>query len=163
KMHPPDCCIPSPAAVSCKHSQPAFGRGRSKEARTVSFEEPSGQPQPSGAAPHLNSYPVVGVGGSVGGLEAFIQLLQHLPPNPGVVFLFVQPLEPTRPSMLDQVIGRATNLAVRQAQEGMHLEVDHVFLIPPDKDMAVEKGVLKLSPRSGKHAAHMPVDHLFRS
>src|SRR5207253_1379942 len=65
--------------------------------------------------------------------------------------------------MLDQILGRSTHLTVRQASEGMPLEVDHVFLIPPNADMAVRDSVLKLSPRSGKHGAHMPVDHLFRS
>jgi len=108
-------------------------------------------------------FPVVGVGASAGGLEAFTELLKELPPEPGLAIVFVAHLEPHHKSHLAEVLSRVTPLAVRQATEGMAVEANHIYLIPPNMNLALQDGRLTLSPRSPVPGMHMPIDHLFRS
>jgi two-component system, chemotaxis family, CheB/CheR fusion protein len=108
-------------------------------------------------------FPVVGVGASAGGLEAFTALLEELPPDPGVALVFVVHMEAHHESHLAEILSRVTALSVRQVTEGMAVEVNHVYLIPPNTNMALIDGRLTLSPRSRLPGQHMPIDHLFRS
>src|SRR5438067_11806853 len=103
-------------------------------------------------------FPVVGVGASAGGLEAFVELLQHLPPDPGAAFLFVQHLEPTRKSQLAEILANVTPLPVQQVSEGMVVEPDHVYIIPPNANMALADGGLTLSARPEWPVTPMPID-----
>src|SRR5262249_56732143 len=95
-------------------------------------EKPSAEPAPASLPESISPYLVVGLGVSAGGLEAFKQLLEHLPENPGVTFLFAQHLEPHKPSLLREILGKATRLHVREAEQGMRLAPNQVYLIPPD-------------------------------
>ncbi len=106
---------------------------------------------------------VVGVGGSAGGLEAFREVLEQVPVEGNMTFLFVQHLPPDHRSLLPELLGRVTPLTVVQAEHGMRLEADHLYLIPPDANMAVQGGEIVLTPRGARTAVHMPIDHLFRS
>jgi two-component system CheB/CheR fusion protein len=116
-------------------------------------------PPESPGAPFL----VVGVGASAGGLEAFKEVLQNIPADAGLAFLYVQHLQANQPSLLSDILRKATPLTVRQAEQGQRLEPNHVFLIPPGADMAVEDGILRLTPRQARPVPHMPIDYLFRS
>ncbi|QEL20510.1 CheR family methyltransferase [Limnoglobus roseus] len=113
--------------------------------------------------PHGLSFPVVGVGASAGGLEAFTQFLQRLPARAGFAILLVQHLDPSRSSVLAEILSRETARSVREAVEGMAVEPDHVYVIPPDTRMGVEGGVIRLNPRGDRSAPHHPIDYLFRS
>jgi two-component system CheB/CheR fusion protein len=116
------------------------------------------------AAPASASFPVVGVGASAGGLDAFQQLLAHVPANAGLALVLVQHLAPTRASLLSDALARATAMKVSQAEDGARIEPDHVYVIPPGAQMAVERDTLRLSPRSdGAQRPHLPIDHFFRS
>jgi two-component system CheB/CheR fusion protein len=106
---------------------------------------------------------VVGVGASAGGLEAFSELLKHLPADTGMAFVFVQHLDPTHGSQLSEILPRSTRMSVHEATDGMPLEPDHLYVIPPDRDLAVLHGVLHLMSRPQAPARHMPVDYLLRS
>src|SRR5262245_23541520 len=97
-------------------------------------------------APAGHPFPVVGVGASAGGLEAFTDLLAHLPAKPGLSILFVLHLEPHHKSHLAEVLGKKTGLPIRQAIDGMPVEADHIYLIPPDANLALSDGQLALSP-----------------
>lgn len=107
--------------------------------------------------------PVVGVGASAGGLQAFSALLKRLPSNPGFAIVFVQHLSPEHESNLTQILSRATDLPVQEAADGTAIECDHVYVIPPNRDLAVIQGKLQLMSRPELAAQHMPVDYLFRS
>src|SRR6185436_11206164 len=87
-------------------------------------------------------FPVVGVGASAGGLEAFSQLLQNLPPDTGMAFVLVQHLAPKHESILPSLLSRATPMPVRQAEEGLPIEPDHVYVIPPGQDMLIHDSQL---------------------
>ena len=75
-------------------------------------------------------FPVVGVGASAGGLDAFTKLLSHLPPRPGMAFLFVQHLDPHRDSLLPELLGSVSPMPVRQVENGMQLLPDQVYVSP---------------------------------
>lgn len=107
--------------------------------------------------------PVVGVGASAGGLEAFTQLLAHLPADTGMVFLLVQHLDPRQESHLANILAKVTVMPVLEATNGLLVQPNHVYVIPPNSIMVFAHGVLHLTPRSEGSGLHLPVDALFRS
>ena len=107
------------------------------------------------------TFPVVAIGASAGGLEAFSNLLRALPPEPGVALIFIPHLDPTHESALVELLSRTTRLPVHQAAEGMHVVVNSVYVLPPNSDMTISSGILHLVRREAGH--HMPIDNFFRS
>ncbi|MBF8299931.1 MAG: signal transduction histidine kinase, partial [Acidobacteria bacterium] len=107
-------------------------------------------------------FPVVGIGASAGGLEAFTHLLKALPADTGMAFVFVQHLAPAHVSALAEILSRATPMPVREVQDATPVEPNHVYVIPPGQDMVIAGGRLQLQPRQG-HGAHRPVDRFFRA
>src|SRR5215468_1574418 len=91
---------------------------------------------------------VVGVGASAGGLEAFSQLLAALPPDLGMAFVLVQHLAPQHESALPVLLGSVSTLPVIQVTEGMRVEPNHVYVIPPNAQLTLVDGELRLSPRA---------------
>jgi two-component system CheB/CheR fusion protein len=93
-------------------------------------------------------FPVVGIGASAGGLEAFTELLKHLPLDSGMAFVLVQHLDPTHDSALPQILARVTSLPVHEAADKLRVRANHVYVIPPNKNLSIVQGVLKLAPRA---------------
>src|SRR5262245_5240574 len=106
--------------------RPAGARARRKTA-AAKTPEARPAPPPSAEAPGIV---IAGVGASAGGLEAFSQLLQALPRQPGLAIVLVQHLAPQHESALAVLLSGRTNLPVEQATEGMPLEPDRVYVIP---------------------------------
>jgi two-component system CheB/CheR fusion protein len=106
---------------------------------------------------------IAGVGASAGGLEAFTQLLKALPANTGIAFVLVQHLAPKHESLLSELLGRATTMPVKQAAEGDSVEGNHVYVIPPNVEMAIQKGRLHLMPRGEARGPHLSIDTFLRS
>jgi two-component system CheB/CheR fusion protein len=111
----------------------------------------------------LPSFPIVAVGASAGGLEAFTGLLQHLPVDTGMAFVFVQHLAPQHASMLPSLLSRKTAMPLMEVQHGMPVEPNHVYIIPPNTLMSIALGVLKLEPRPEERGAPRPIDHFLCS
>ena len=109
--------------------------------------------------PALN-FPVAGIGASAGGLEAFVQLLKALPPDTGTAFVLVQHLDPKHDSQLAGLLGRATQMPVCEASDGMILRPNRVHVMPSNVLMTVASGRLMLAPRG--NALH-PIDCFLRS
>src|SRR5262249_41662842 len=89
----------------------------------------------SAAAPQTEtakSFPIVGVGASAGGLEAFTELLKSLRPKPGMAFVLVPHLDPSHESAMTELLSRKTGLPVVTVQNGMRVSADHVYIIPPN-------------------------------
>ena len=103
-------------------------------------------------------FPVVGIGASAGGLEAFTQLLSHLPINTGMAFAIIQHMSPDQESMLSVILARSTQMAVHDVTDGMVVAPNHVYVIPPNVGMTIDRGVLKLTPRSRGSGIFMSVD-----
>jgi two-component system CheB/CheR fusion protein len=106
---------------------------------------------------------VVGIGASAGGLQAFRPLLGDLPSTTGLAFVLIQHLDPTHQSSLSEILGRATIMPVREAADGVAVEPNHVYVIPPNAELTIADRVLKLSPRSQAAGLHMPIDVFLRS
>lgn len=109
------------------------------------------------------SFPIVGVAASAGGLEAFIQLISHLSTDTGMAFVLIQHLSPEHESLLSEILGRATPLPVREVQNGMKVEPNHVYVIPPNAQMTLFDDTLQLSPRTKVAGKYMPGDAFFTS
>jgi two-component system CheB/CheR fusion protein len=92
-------------------------------------------------------FPVVGIAASAGGLEAFIQLLKPLPADTGMAFVLIQHLAPDRHSLLSEILGRSTEMPVKEAQEGMAVEPNRVYIIAPNAKLLLVEGLLRLLPR----------------
>jgi two-component system, chemotaxis family, CheB/CheR fusion protein len=108
-------------------------------------------------------FPIVGVAASAGGLEAFTQLLEHLPVDTGMAFVLIQHLSPDRHSLLTEILARVTQMRVREAKQGMSIEPNQVYVIPPNTKMWLDGGVLQLSPREKIAGKYMPGDAFFVS
>ena len=108
-------------------------------------------------------FPVVGVGASAGGLEACTALLKALPVNPGMAFVVVQHLDPHHESILHKLLSRATEMPVIQVEDGMVLEPNRVYVIPPNKDIAVRERTLRLLSRRRTAGRHLPINRFFVS
>jgi PAS domain S-box-containing protein len=109
------------------------------------------------------TFSVVGIGASAGGLEAFTQLLEHLPTDTGMAFVFVQHLDPAHESILAELLSKATEMPVKKVKDGMRVEPNRVYVIPRNANMAISKGVLLLSPREETRAGRRPIDYFMRS
>ena len=124
------------------------------------------RPQPNGrASPKRASvdFPVVALGASAGGLDAFKKFFDALPANCGMAFVLIQHLDPKHQSMMVDLLTGHTPMKVLQATDGMQLERDHVYLIPPGAYLAIEDGTLRLSKPRERHGARMPFDFFLRS
>ena len=106
---------------------------------------------------------VVGIGASAGGLEAFKLLLAHLPANTGLAFVFVQHLDPKRHSNLSEILARVSAIPVLQATDGMQIEQNHLYVIPPDAGLEIAGGLLRMTPRAPVSGPHLPIDRFLRS
>jgi len=113
--------------------------------------------------PSSRPFPIVGIGGSAGGLDAFRGLLKNLSAKSGMAFVFIMHLAPGHKSMLAELLSRDTKMPVSEAKNRMPIEVDHVYVIPPNMSMSVASGKLILAKRQGADLRHMPVDCFFRS
>jgi len=107
--------------------------------------------------------PVVGVGASAGGLEAFTLLLKQLPVDTGFGFVLVQHLDPQHESALSQLLARATAMPVREVTNNLRVEANHVYIIPPNTGLGIVRGVLKLQPRSQGRLAPRAIDFFFEA
>ena len=95
-------------------------------------------------------FPVVCIGGSAGGLDAYIRLLTHLPADMGAAFVIVNHLR-TVPTMLHEILPRYTKMPVELITEKLDLEPNHVFIIPEKRDLHVLDGEFRLKPISKPH------------
>jgi two-component system, chemotaxis family, CheB/CheR fusion protein len=110
-----------------------------------------------------DSFAVVAVGASAGGLEAFSELLRAIPNNTGMAFVFVQHLDPKHHSMLSELLRKASNMPVLEATNRSTVKPNHVYVIPPNVNMGIEKHQLHLTARSASPGLHTPIDFFMQS
>ena len=118
---------------------------------------------PLGSSPGSPDFPVVGIGASAGGLEACTRFLDVLPADNGMAFILVQHLDPTHESLMPELLSHHTSMTVMQATDGMPLEPNHLYIIPPGSYLSVSKGALHLSKPEAPHGARLPFDYLLHS
>src|SRR6266852_3165569 len=108
-------------------------------------------------------FPIVGVGASAGGLEAFTQLLKALGSGTEMAYVLVQHLDPSHESAPTELLAKATEMPVRQVTDATPVEPNHVYVIPPNVDMSIAQGILRLTARTETRGHHMPIDRFLRS
>ncbi len=109
-----------------------------------------------------NSFPVVAIGASAGGLEAVTQLFQNLSPDTGMAFIYVQHLSPDHKSILTQLLTKTTKMKVQEIEEMDKMEPNNVYVMPYNKGIEVTDGHIQLVPRSNNASANS-IDILFSS
>ena len=108
-------------------------------------------------------FPIVGIGASAGGLDALEQFFTHMPSDSGMAFVLVQHLDPTHKSILVDLVKRYTRMDVFQVIDGMKVQPNCIYIIPPNRDMAILHGVLHLIEPAAPRGQRLPIDFLFRS
>ena len=125
-------------------------------------KEKTGGPEHTGE-PAKVSFPIVGIGASAGGLEALEEFLAHAPANGGMAYVIIQHLDPTREGMMPELLQRGTKMSVVQVDDRTPVQKDHVYVIPPNKDMSILHGVLHLLEPAAPRGQRLPIDFFFRS
>ena len=108
-------------------------------------------------------FPIIGIGASAGGLEALEAFLQHVPADSGCAFIVVQHLDPTHSNMLPELLQRGCAMPVSLASEGRKVAPDHVYVIPPNRDLSILHGVLHLFEPTESRGLRLPIDFFFRA
>jgi two-component system, chemotaxis family, CheB/CheR fusion protein len=106
---------------------------------------------------------VVGVGASAGGLESLEQLFRGIPADSGMAFVVIQHLSPDFKSMMDELLARDTTMPIVRAADGMEVQANHVYLLPPRKEMTIESGRLRLMDKDVAKGLALPIDRFFSS
>jgi two-component system CheB/CheR fusion protein len=103
-------------------------------------------------------FPIVGIGASAGGLEAFKQIIQAVDERSGMAYVLVQHLAPSHESILPKILSRFTVIPVHEITDDMNLAPDHVYIIPENKILTTFDGVLKLDKRDVTDKKNRPID-----
>ncbi|MDP4259635.1 MAG: chemotaxis protein CheB [Bacteroidota bacterium] len=112
--------------------------------------------------PSSNDFPVVGVGASAGGLEVFKRLIRAIPESSGMAYILVQHLEPNHESLLPEILQKSTSIPVEEVTDNVHVERDHIYIIPSNKLLTADDGRLRLKPRPSNKKS-LPIDVFFTS
>ncbi len=109
------------------------------------------------------SFTVVAIGASAGGLEAITHFLQNLSPDTGMAYIFVQHLSPDHKSMLTTLLSKVTKMKVQEVEDMEKMEPNNVYVIPYNKEIVVTNGHIKLIPRPKNKTTNLSIDVLFTS
>ena len=110
------------------------------------------------------AFPVVGIGASAGGVSAFEAFFSAMPGSEsGMALVLVQHLAPDHKSILSDLIRRYTSMRVNEVEDGMEVQPDNVYIIPPNRDMALAGSTLRLYEPGAPRGQRLPIDFFFRS
>ncbi len=109
------------------------------------------------------SFPIVALGASAGGLEAFEAFFRAAPADSGLAYVLVPHLDPDHASLLTDILQRSSTMSVVEAQDQTQVVANHVSVLPPNRDMAIFHGVLQLSVPDKPRGLRMPIDAFLRS
>ena len=109
------------------------------------------------------TFPVVAIGASAGGLEALEQFISRVPPGSGMAYVIVQHLDPTHKGIMSELLQRCTVMKVSQIKDRTRVQPDCVYIIPPNKDLSILHGVLHLLTPISARGQRLPIDFFFRA
>jgi two-component system, chemotaxis family, CheB/CheR fusion protein len=113
--------------------------------------------------PANDEFLIVGLGASAGGIHAFKEFFQHMPPKSGIAFVVILHLSPDHDSKLAQVIQTTTQMPVSQVMEKVAVVPDHVYVVPPNQHLTMQDGSIIVSPNTQIEDRRAPVDIFFRT
>jgi len=158
--------------------KPAAKRGKPKTAKPVRETKVGIAPEPEKRKPAprrpsskdqvslpsaSDAFPIVGMGASAGGLEAFTSFFNNMPADSHMAFVLVVHLDPGHTSMMPELLRRHTTMDVIEAQDGMPVVPNRVYVIPPNRDMSIFGRMLQISAPAEMRGLRMPIDSFFRS
>ncbi len=108
-------------------------------------------------------FPIVGIGASAGGLDAFKKFFSALPADSGAAFVLIQHLDPTRESLTADLVGTYTRMPVGQVEDGMRVEANRVYVIPPNAYLSIRARTLRLSAPTAPRSLRMAIDFFLHS
>jgi two-component system CheB/CheR fusion protein len=111
----------------------------------------------------MAQFPIVGIGSSAGGLEALQTLFRGMPADSGLAFIVAAHLDPTQKSHLTELLSRCTKMPVVQIDSAIEVEPNHVYVIAPDQELTIKKGVVQTDKPTAPRGHRHPVDSFFRS
>lgn len=114
------------------------------------------------AAPRL-AFPVVGIGASAGGLDAFLEFFQAVSHDSGMAYVLVQHLPPEHESMLTELLAKRTDLPIVAIEDGTHIAPNHVYVIRPERSVTLRNGMLHLGDALSPKTNNRPIDDFFLS
>jgi two-component system CheB/CheR fusion protein len=136
-------------------------RARGATQKVAKPAKKSSQPPPGPELSQADSSPIVGIGASAGGLEAFKELLTNLRKDAGMAYVLVPHLDPAHHSVLTEILSRFTKIPIAEVTDGMPVEREHIYVIPPNKTMGIAGGKFALVDRDATHHPHLPIDYFF--
>lgn len=136
------------------HGTAAQGAAGAEASAIVTDDKRQGKGKP---------FPIVGIGASAGGYEAFAELLRHLTGDTGMGFVLIMHLDPKHKSQVTELLSHTSKIPVLRACNDMEVKPDHLFVIPENSNMSIADGRLRLHPRKEHETPHMPIDIFFRS
>jgi two-component system CheB/CheR fusion protein len=110
-----------------------------------------------------NSFYVVGIGASAGGLEALERFFENMPDSLGMAFIVVSHLDPTHVSIMPELIQKSTKMKLYPAEDGMIVKPNHVYVAPANRDIAILHGTIQLIEPAQAHGFRLPIDFFFKS
>ncbi len=121
------------------------------------------EPAASGENKSIVSFPIVGIGASAGGLDAFKRFLSELPSKFGFAVVYIQHLSPKHRNLLPELLrSRRPNLDINEISDGMEVLPGKLYLCPPGKELRSQKGIFHIAPRRKAHIC-LPIDDFFES
>lgn len=140
-------------------------RSKAKTSEAKFAAEPIETPAPAPAENTDADFPIVGIGASAGGLAAFEAFFSGMPADtePGMAFVLVQHLAPNHKSILTDLIQKYTRMHVFEVEDGMAVQPNCTYIIPPNRDMAFLNGTLQLLEPTAPRGLRLPIDFFFRS
>lgn len=131
---------------------------------STDFPQPDLTSRPApGAAGSARPFPIAAIGASAGGVEALKRFFERMPPDSGMAFVLIPHLDPTRKSLMVELLGKQTRMPVVEAAHGMPIEPNHVYVIPPNKYLAIKQRRLVLSAPPQGPAGQTAIDFALRS
>lgn len=156
-LHAIPCTILEWRKFLKKKSAPWKKKNNTASVKSLSSQKIIRKKTPSNKRP--KPFPIVGIGASAGGIEAFTKLLKHLGSNLGMAYVLVMHLSPNHKSALKEIMQSKTKMPVHTVKDGMEVMADNVYVIPPKTFMSVVDGHLKLAPRSVTTIGNYAVDY----
>jgi two-component system CheB/CheR fusion protein len=126
-------------------------------------EQSSQKSKPGKQSKQPISYPIVGLGASAGGLKALLEFFEQMPAESGMSFVVILHLSPKHESNVAAVLQNVTRMPVMQVTEPIKIQPNHVYVIPPNKDLEMSDGMLQPSEAERLRGRHIAIDLFFRT
>ena len=152
---------PKEKTVAAKQSKRPKPRLAAKAAPRSGGTRAAAHAAAAGTAPPARC--VAAIGASAGGFEVIRSFFDTMPADSGIAFVVIQHLHPTQKSLAAELFGKRTKMPVVEAADGMRVEPDHVYTVPPNTYPSIHQGVLRLAPPMQRHGPRLPIDHFFAS